>query len=259
MKKPSNHIVRKLFILFLIISFAMGMYVYTRMDVPQMVEYMNAQKQCPTCIEGVIGCCGVSAKEGMATNASADASNTDIPKVDPKCPNLLVKKGNSLYLQNQNQPLQDGVNPIVFANLDEYIKYLDTQRQKGSVCPVLYLQQETDTQGKDVYRVRPNPFDPAGGLPLTSAIMQPVDMTPVKAMDAARANPPYNQGNYAGFDPHGLYVGRITEVDQLHESTEKVPVSDNPMDSNWGGVLHTQKQVDSGKYADNIVTRVSYP
>lgn len=256
MKKTSNRIVRMLFILFLVISFAVGMYVYTRMNVPAMIQHINAQKTSTSCMESILGC-SVN-KEGM--DAARDASGgANVPKPDPKCPDLLVKKGNSLYLQNQNKPLEEGVNPIVFANLDEYIKYLDTQRQKGNSCPILYLQQETDTQGKDVYRVRPNPFDPAGGLPLTSAIMQPVDMTPVKAMDASRENPPYNQGNYAGFDPYGLYVGRMTDVDQVHDSTEKDKISDNPMDSNWGGVLYTQQQVDSGKYEDNIVTRVSYP
>ena len=252
MKKTSNRIVRSLFILFLLISFVVGAYVYTRINVPDMIQYMQTTKTGQSCMEGLLGC--PTNVEGME-----NADTPEIPKSDPKCPNLLVKKGNSLYLHNQSMPLEDGVNPLVFANLDEYIKYLDTQRKKGQVCPILYLQQENDAQGNDVYRVRANPFDPAGGLPLTSAIMKQVDQTPVKAIDANRSHPPYNKDQYAGFDPYGLYVGRVTNIDQIHESTETPTVSDNPMDSNWGGVLHTQKQVDSGKYEDNIVTRVSYP
>jgi hypothetical protein len=30
------------------------------------------------------------------------------------------------------------------------------------------------------------------------------------------------------------------------------------MDPNWGGVLYTQAQVDSGKYVENEVTRTNY-
>ena len=255
MKKSSNRIVRTLFILFLLVSFAVGAYVYTRINVPEMIQYIQTTKKNHSCMEGLLGC--PANVEGMETEANAETP--EIPKSDPKCPNLLVKKGNSLYLHNKAMPLEDGVNPKVFANLDEYIKYLDTQRKKGQMCPILYLQQESDTQGNDVYRVRPNPFDPAGGLPLTSAIMKQADQRPVKALDANRSNPPYNKDQYAGFDPHGLYIGRVTDIDQIHESTEQPSISDNPMDSNWGGVLHTQKQVDAGKYEGNIVTRVSYP
>ena len=75
----------------------------------------------------------------------------------------------------------------------------------------------------------------------------------VKQMDASRENPPYNQGNYTGFDPTSLYVGVYTDVDQVHDSTEKDPISDNPMDPNWGGVLYTEKQVRSGKYDENNI------
>ena len=31
------------------------------------------------------------------------------------------------------------------------------------------------------------------------------------------------------------------------------PVSDNPMDTNWGGVVYTHNTVDSGKYKDREV------
>jgi hypothetical protein len=56
-----------------------------------------------------------------------------------------------------------------------------------------------------------------------------------------------------------MYVGKITNVDNIGLSTEKAKISDNPMDPNWGGVLYTQKAVDSGKYDENIVTRSAYP
>jgi len=87
-----------------------------------------------------------------------------VPPTEP-CPNLLIRKGNELLLTNTSEPEVPGINPIKFSNLDEYIFYIKVQREKhGKYCPVLYLQQETNTQGEDVYRVRPGPFDLQGGL-----------------------------------------------------------------------------------------------
>ena len=87
--------------------------------------------------------------------------------------------------------------------------------------------------------------------------MTPYDGKIVKVEDASRDNG-YNQNMYAGFDPYGQYVGRYTDVDEIHYSTEKNVPSDNPMDMNWGGVLYTESQVESGKYAENEVTRTNY-
>jgi hypothetical protein len=165
------------------------------------------------------------------------------------CPNLLIQKGNVLMLYNTNQPMEEGKNPIPFFNLDEYINYLEIERSRGNNCPVLYLQQENNAQGQDVYRMRPSPFDLQGGLPTM------VPQTSAKIVDANRANPPYNANNYAGFDPNGLDVGQYTELDQIHDSTKQRKISDNPMDPNWAGVIYTQQMVDSGKYDENEVSR----
>jgi len=97
-----------------------------------------------------------------------DTSNK--PKTDTNCPNLLIQKGNVLALYNTNQSIVNGINPILFSNLDEYINYLEIQNNKGFSCPLLFLQQECNTQGQDVYRIRPSPFDLQGGLPTMSTI-----------------------------------------------------------------------------------------
>jgi hypothetical protein len=65
-------------------------------------------------------------------------------------------------------------------------------------------------------------------------------------------------GQYPGFDPLGLQIGTYTKLDEIHDSTAKSGVSDNPMDLNWGGVQHTQQAVDSGKYEENQVTKPVY-
>lgn len=167
----------------------------------------------------------------------------------PSCPDMLIQKGTVLALYNTQQPIVEGENPIQFSSLDDYIQYLEIQRKSGIACPVLYLQQESNTQGEDVYRIRPSPFDLQGGLPQVSS---PVALD---INDANRLNPPYNANNFPGFDPQGQYIGIYTNLDQMHDSTEQETISDNPMDPNWGGIQYTNQTVDSGKYADRQVTK----
>ena len=177
-----------------------------------------------------------------------------IPKVEPmdnmpSCPDMLIQKGTALALYNTQQPIVEGQNPIQFNSLDDYIQYLEIQRKSGITCPVLYLQQESNTQGEDVYRMRPSPFDLQGGLP--SQVQHPV----TEIVDANRLNTPYNKDNYPGFDPQGQYIGIYTNIDQMHDSTEQEKISDNPMDANWGGIQYTNQTVEGGKYADRQVTK----
>lgn len=347
---------------------------------------------------------------------------------DSSCPNLLIKKGNQLLLYNKNAPEKFGINPRIFNDMDEYIYYVKEERLKtGKECPILYLQQESNMQGEDVYRIRAGPFDMDGGVPTTvgysdgaprkavppsglplapvvptvfpnttgsmpttflsnqssnsygimnsedaakamktgtffnnggitssggfnplafnqtntpsinnplfapvqdptqlaipvppnqpmllppmqiqpqiqgqppilqqqpamgpaapfpqplvngqQIIQQPslvppmplanannpnsvVQNIPIKYADSSRDHPPYNQNFYAGFDPYNQYNGTYTDLDQIHDSTVNqnptLGLSDNPMDPNWGGVMFTRRQVNSGKYDDNIVTK----
>jgi len=95
-------------------------------------------------------------------------------------------------LYNSKQPVQAGVNPITFSSLDEYIYYIKVQRYKyGQYCPVLYLQQETNAQGQDVYRMRPSPFNPQAGLPtqlqqnpLSNTLNIPPELLPTQGPNA---------------------------------------------------------------------------
>jgi len=116
---------------------------------------------------------------------------------------------------------------------------------------MLYLQEETNAQGKQVLRSRPSPFQPAGAGGGGTAFSR----KPVEYKDATRDHPPFNQGMYPGFDSQDQYVGVYTELDKVHDSTQKMygGLSPNPMDSNWGGVEFTQKLVDKGVYDENNV------
>lgn len=230
MAKRSN-VFQIIFLMFLLATFALGAYVYSTMDIKRMI----------------------ARSEGMEPQIQ---TTDDAPaKIPEGCPDLLIQRGTDLYLYDTRLPEEPDKNPIVFKSLDEYGDYIKKQKPE---CPVLFMQQENNAQGEDVYRLRPSPFNPHCGIPAKSALLRHYDGHVIKALDASRENG-FNQNMYPGFDPHGLYVGRNTNVDVVHNSTENEVISDNPMDSNWGGVLYTQAQVDSGKYEGNEVTPTHYP
>lgn len=206
----------KIFLVFLIFTFLLGLYVTTFWNVNVNVENME---------------------------------NND-------CPNLLIQKGNMLLLYNKNKP-EDENNPIPFFNLDEYINYLEIQKEKGIECPALFLQQSNNAQGEDVYKIHSSPFDLQNGLETDKdANGESNENTGViQRADASRDNPPYNDNQYNGFDPHGQYIGQYTNIDAIHDSTNQKKISDNPMDSKWAGITYTQQMVDSGKYADREIKK----
>ena len=217
-------------------------------------------------LAGIYFCMNQQPIEGME-NDQPDTSNSgngigsgksdDTPK-DDGCPNLLVRSGNSILLYNTRRP-NDETNPMPFYNLDEYANYLKIQQNKGIHCPVLFLQQESNAQGDDVYRLRPDIFNPQPGLMqnMPTPPNQPPKVVPV--VEASRESRLYNKNNYAGFDPYGLQVGQYSVLDKLHDSTmATAQLSDNPMDPNWGGVIYTQQNVDSGKYANEVVFKPNY-
>ena len=253
-----------LFVLFIVAVFITGGYVYTTMNIKERLSNMESDKNTRIEQHRFFGLLPQNTLEGLTDNSDSssnpakESTPASVPDSSANCPDILVKLGNTLQLYNSRKPAKPGENPILFQNLDEYIQYLETQRQSGIHCPVLFLQHENNAQGEDVYRVRPSPFQLNPGLPITANLSKGPNDTPIPVIDASRENG-YNQNNYAGFDPYGLYVGRFTTVDAIGQSTEKAEVSDNPMDPNWGGVQHTQTAVDSGKYDENIVSRNTYP
>jgi hypothetical protein len=223
--------VKMIFVIFLLLVFLLGLYIYVADTFPLF-----------------------SKEKAEAFSSGAQGGE----ETGSGCPNLLVQRGNVLMLYNTNKPIVDGENPIPFFNLDEYINYLEIQKSRGIECPALYLQQESNAQGEDVYRMRPSPFDLQGGLPTMTTLHQKPDGTipPVtKVADAGRENAPYNANNYPGFDPYNMYTGVYTDIDIIHDSTGTRKISDNPMDANWAGVTYTQQMVDSGKYAENAITK----
>lgn len=233
MAKSSN-IYQIIFLMFLLVAFALGGYIYSTMD----LKYM------------------ISKTEGLEV-VTDKTYQSPLPVTPDGCPDLLIQRGPQFYLYNTKMPLVQGANPMIFNSLVEYSTYYNSRKTTTKDCPPLFLQQENNAQGSDIYRIRPSPFNPFAGVPATSPLVQSYDGSVVKELDASRDNG-YNQNMYPGFDPDNLFIGRITETDKVHESTENTQLSDNPMDSNWGGVLYTQGQVDSGKYVENEVGPTNY-
>tara|TARA_B110000305_G_C19231521_1_gene535441 strand:+ start:102 stop:725 length:624 start_codon:yes stop_codon:yes gene_type:complete len=160
-----------------------------------------------------------------------------------KCPNMLIQIGTNYYLYNSNNAKVPGVNPIRFNNLEEYTEFIDWQKSQGINCPILYLQKSFDTQGTSVYKIRPDPKDPEGGLPSTIQTI-PIDKKIPKQtelIDAGRNDKPFNLNSYPGFDPHGLYIGVDTPLDKLFYVNEDYILSDNAMDQNWGGTEYSRQ------------------
>ena len=150
-----------------------------------------------------------------------------------RCPNLLIQKGSKYFLYNSNIAKVPGVNPIEFNNLEEYVEFLEWQRGAGIRCPVLYLQNTYDAQGKRVYKIRPSVTELQGGLPPSVPVPIPV-------------NPPDGTQNNA------LYDSPLNTMNQ-NQGNENLLFSDNAMDDNWGGADYTQSLVDTGHYAGNEV------
>ena len=172
-----------------------------------------------------------------------------------RCPNILIQRGSEFYLHNSKVAEVPGVNPLRFSNLDEYVEFTKWQRSQGLLCPILYVQESYDAQGKRVYKARPSPTDLQGGLPdyqINESIQQePPDQS--KLLDASHDDQSYNINNYPGFDPQNQYVGLDTPLDKMFQES-KGSISPNPMDPNWGGATYTQSLVDKGYYNDNEVS-----
>ena len=147
---------------------------------------------------------------------------------------------------------------------------MEWQRSQGIRCPVLFMQYSYDAQGKNVLTVRPDPEDKQGGLPpvktenindnddlndVTVTVQKnytPYQLPPKRMLlDANRDDPPYNNNQYPGFDPDNLYIGVDVPLDKIYHEGELNKVSDNAMDTNWGGVNYSKRVVSSGYYNDN--------
>ena len=190
--------------------------------------------------------------EGFETGATATGGGGgDFATMNnDRCPNILIQHGSEIFLYNSKVEKVPGVNPIRFKSLDDYSEFMDWLQGRGIRCPILFLQFSYDAQGQAVYKMRPSPTDLQGGLS-PNMPYSPAPAALVQMMDASRDNPPFNNQMYDGFDPLNFNMGDYTTQDAAFRAKELTSkYSDNPMDSNWGGIRYSESAVASGAYAD---------
>ena len=270
---------RIFFRLFLILVFLAGIYVIVKTDNTYKEQLVNRQKEADHAVENF------SNYNEKETNHCPNILLQSGNKVMLYNTSIPIKEGaNPIQFDNldgyiqhlENQRKKGEVCPVLFLQKESGIQGKDIYRIRpninnmngeitGLISTYNPMQERMKNRDDDVDHEHENPdgngnvdaHGNADGNGNADADRNDNDNTNknkvVKQMDASRENPPYNQGNYTGFDPTSLYVGVYTDVDQIHDSTEKNPISDNPMDSNWGGVLYTEKQVRSGKYDENNI------
>tara|TARA_B100000963_G_scaffold308400_1_gene283872 strand:+ start:735 stop:1238 length:504 start_codon:yes stop_codon:yes gene_type:complete len=127
-----------------------------------------------------------------------------------ECPNILIEENSKLYLYNSKKSKIPGVNPIVFNNLEEYVEFLQFQRNKNIRCPVLELRKSYTTQGEENYVIKssnPNMVADQNDVQVSAPVQ--------KLLDASRDDPPYNDNSYPGYDKENMYVGVNTPLNNI--------------------------------------------
>jgi hypothetical protein len=178
--------------------------------------------------------------------------------VKPRCPNLLIQIGSKYYLYNSNLKKVPGVNPIEFSNLEDYTDFLKWQESVGVKCPVLYVQNTYDAQGNRVYKMRPDVCDLQGGLPSTitpkqnvhaSKNITTINMTMPDILKTITTPKQSEINSLIDFSNQNIeYPGSLAPLTPKFDK-----LSDDPMNTNWGGEKYTDKMIDEGKYKANEV------
>uniref|UniRef100_A0A6C0BTE4 Uncharacterized protein n=1 Tax=viral metagenome TaxID=1070528 RepID=A0A6C0BTE4_9ZZZZ len=162
-----------------------------------------------------------------------------------RCPDMLIQKGDKIFLYNSKLDEVPGVNPIQFDNLEEYSEFIEWQRSHNIRCPLLFLQQSYDVQGKSVYKIK-DPNNLQNNLP--SELIKPKKsemQLNSKLLDSNHDDKPFNQNSYPGYDSQNQYIGLNTPLDKLYSMDEVTrKYSPNAMMSNWGGVKYSDKTVE---------------
>ena len=157
------------------------------------------------------------------------------------CPNLLIKKDGAYFLYNKNKSEVPGVNPIRFEHLEDYTEFIGWLRNKGIKCPILYLQQTYDTQGKRTFQMFPNESN--------SSYSQEYNNNVKKLINAG-----HNKGSMPAFDPLNQYIGETTPLDLMKGNSTFQ--RDNPFDNNFSGAKQAQIDVNNENYnSDSVYIR----
>lgn len=135
------------------------------------------------------------------TNDTLKAYNE--PFVSGQCPTTMIKNGEHIMVYNPRMAKIPGVNPIILNDLEDYKEYVRWQKKNRLNCPILHLEKVFDTQGQEMYEIKPS-FDttiPVGALNHS----MPVIREHPKSPDSVSPFLP-------GFDPYNQTVGSSSNV-----------------------------------------------
>ena len=176
-----------------------------------------------------------------------------------QCPVLFLQEennaqGETVYRMRNSQE-NGNVDPLLLGSVEDYFmnKTNVTPKFGPPVGPQAFNQPPTNN-GISLGNY---------GVPVNQLEQTSIPDHPplVEYEDANRDNKPFNQGYY-GFDPTSQYVGKFTILDEIHNSTQtenKDGLSNNPMDTNWGGAMFTAEKVASGQYEGDSVQPPTVP
>ena len=169
-----------------------------------------------------------------------------VHKKQKSCPNILVQKGDKIFLKNTNLAEIPGINPVMFNNLEEYVDFMDWQKSQGINCDVLFLKHEYDAQGYGVLKIRPDIIETSGGSQAKSPgnidnIQDSTELVSDNAQDSQlltdsnHNDPGFNNGDYPGFDSDNQYIGISTPIDSIskHGSNIKDYKNENKLDRTY--------------------------
>jgi hypothetical protein len=146
-------------------------------------------------------------------------------------------------LYDLNQP-GSNTNPAMFYNLAEYAQFVKEQQLKGLNCPVLELQ--TQIIGSSISNA---------SLSVPSQTIHEKELVE-KVRKGEKGEKGEKEKDYKSYNNYGEgNIGTFTKEDK---KIEPDAISDNPMDTNWGGIQYSQRTLASGKYDGDMVTKPLY-
>jgi len=143
--------------------------------------------------------------------------------VSGQCPTTMIKNGEQIMVYNPKMAKIPGVNPILLDNIEDYKEYVRWQKKNKLDCPILYLEKVFDTQGQELYEIKPS-FDTDIPIGSMNHSMPRVTREP-KILDASRDDPPYNQNSLPGIDNQNQMIGIGNDKMILYPNSQNIEPS----------------------------------
>ena len=135
--------------------------------------------------------------------------------VSGQCPTTMIKNGEHIMVYNPKMAKIAGVNPIRLNDLEDYKEYVRWQKKNKLDCPILHLEKVFDTQGQEMYEIKPS-F--ATDIPIGSLNHS----MPTIPQDASRDNQPFNQDFLPGMDPYNQTPGVGSDKIILYPNSQTI-------------------------------------